>query len=546
MKEKVLARNEANKMNKKMMLAVMVLSAVVNGVYASGTNNLVGGTDNMATANSAAVFGYQNTVNANNALAIGENNIVNGTNSFAGGNNSQAKGRNTLAFGSHAEALTEYTYAIGSQARTSAYNTIAIGNGSYSSGPNAIAVGTTTKSQSDNTIALGSSVTTTLNNSIGIGSVVNANGVSSVAIGHQVTTEGTSAVNIGNANVGASKYSVLIGSYNTIDHADHLENPEGDTLIGSANIVQDGYYATILGKDNEINNANYAVAVGRNASVTANESVAIGHETKANTVIGTTSAVINNNTYNFAGSTPIGTISIGDTDKERTITNISAGRISDTSTDAINGSQLFATINEINTNGKQISSLKSHMDKHEQRLNYLQNSLIDHEDRIQTLEQDNKDIKSSVSNTQNQVNINTKDIADLKGKIGADTTTIKNELNNKINTTNKRINKLGASSAALAGLHPMEFNKDDKFSASVAYGHYNNANAVALGLYYRPNEKILLGIAGVFGSENMYNVSASFKFGKHSEYEPQSKQGEIESMKAQIAELTARLDAVSK
>ena len=50
-----------------MMLAVMVLSAVVNGVYASGTNNLVGGTDNVATANSAAVFGSQNVVNTNNA-----------------------------------------------------------------------------------------------------------------------------------------------------------------------------------------------------------------------------------------------------------------------------------------------------------------------------------------------------------------------------------------------------------------------------------------------------------------------------------------------
>ena len=57
----------------------------------------------------------------------------------------------------------------------------------------------------------------------------------------------------------------------------------------------------------------------------------------------------------------------------------------------------------------------------------------------------------------------------------------------------------------------------------------------------------MIGIAGTFGSENMYNVSASFKFGKHSEYEPQAKRdGEIEAMKAQIAELTARLDAVSK
>ena len=172
--------------------------------------------------------------------------------------------------------------------------------------------------------------------------------------------------------------------------------------------------------------------------------------------------------------------------------------------------------------------------------------LVDHGQRIQTLEDTDKTLKTDVANTQNQVNINTKDIADLKGKVG-NVAAIKNELNNKVNNLGQRVNKLGASSAALAGLHPMEFNKDDKFSTSVAYGHYKNANAVALGAYYRPNEKVLLGIAGTFGSENMYNVSASFKFGKHSEYEPQAKRdGEIEAMKAQIAELTARLDAVSK
>lgn len=350
------------------------------------------------------------------------------------------------------------------------YNAVAVGVNSNATGPNALAIGVETQSKSDNTIALGSSVTTTLNNSIGIGSIVNANGVSSVAIGHTVSTEGTAAVNIGNANVGASKYSVLIGSYNTVNHADHLENPEGDTLIGSANIVQDGYYATVLGKDNEINNANYAVAIGRNASVTANESVAIGHEAKANVVEGTSSMMINNNTYNFAGSTPIGTVSIGDTGKERTLTNVSAGRISNTSTDVINGSQLFATINEINANGQQISGLKSRVDRHDQRLYYLQNSIVDNSTRITANEDAIKDIKSNVNATISQVNINTKDIADLKGKIGS--TAIKAELNNRINATDQRVNRLGASSAALAGLHPLDFNRNDKVSYAVSYGHY--------------------------------------------------------------------------
>ena len=62
---------------------------------------------------------------------------------------------------------------------------------------------------------------------------------------------------------------------------------------------------------------------------------------------------------------------------------------------------------------------------------------------------------------------------------------------------------------------------------------------MALGAYYRPNEKVLLGIAGTFGSENMYNVSASFKFGKHSEYEPQAKNGELEQLRQEVETLKA-------
>lgn len=481
-------------MNKTVLMTATIASLAVN-VFAAD-NNFIGGTDNTVTNNakSVGVVGYQNTVGGNNAVAFGENNIAAGTNSFAGGNNSKALGRDSFAYGAHAEAMVDYTVAIGSQARAATYNNIAVGNGAYSSGPNAISIGATTKSQSDNTIALGSSVTTSLNNSIGIGSIVNANGVSSVAIGHTVSTEGTSAVNIGNANVGASKYSTLIGSYNIVDHTDHLEDPEGDTLIGSTNIVQDGYYATVLGKDNEINNANYAVAIGRSASVTTNESVAIGHEAKANTVIGTTGATINNTNYIFAGGTPIGTVSVGDTGKERTLTNVSAGRISDVSTDAINGSQLYAAIGEINTNGQRITSV------------------------------------------QNAVTNNTQRIDSIDARIANNATAI--------DTVNQRMNNLGASSAALSGLHPLDFNKNDKASYALSYGHYRNANAIALGAFYRPNEKIMFGLGMSLGAENQYNVSVAFKTGKGSDYiqEAKDKDSRISKLEAMVQKLMAEVE----
>lgn len=422
------------------------------------------------------------------------------------------------------------------------YNAVAVGVNSNATGPNALAIGVETQSKSDNTIALGSSVTTTLNNSIGIGSIVNANGVSSVAIGHTVETSGTAAVNIGNINVGASKYSTLIGSYNVVDHHDHLETPQGDILIGNGNTLQDGYHGILLGKDSTINNADYAISIGNSTSVTQNESVAIGHNSIADTVVGTTGATINNTNHNFSGSIPVGAISIGNIGKERTITNVSAGRISDVSTDAINGSQLYGAIEEINANGQQINGLKSRVDRHDKYLGYLQSAIVNGVQRIDDLDTKVADNTTTINNTTNQVNINTKDIADLKGKIGS--TAIRNELNNRINQTEHRMNKLGASSAALAGLHPLDFNRNDKASYSVSYGHYRNANAVALGAFYRPNERVMIGAGMTLGGENQYTLNVAFKTGKGSDYVQEAKdaQSRISKLEALVNQLVEEVE----
>lgn len=108
----------------------------------------------------------------------------------------------------------------------------------------------------------------------------------------------------------------------------------------------------------------------------------------------------------------------------------------------------------------------------------------------------------------------------------------------QVSTLKSDIAKVGAANAALAGLHPLEFNADDKASYSVAFGHVRNANAVAVGAYYRPNEKTMIGIAYTFGAEQAFNISASFKIGKASKYVPVSK-GEITEMRAELEALKA-------
>jgi autotransporter adhesin len=444
----------------KTVTAVLAISALAVNVAGATSNNTVGGTNNTISTNStsSAVWGFQNNIDANNALAFGTNNAVTGENGFAGGNNATAAGRNSFAFGSHAESLVEYTIAIGNQARTAAYDSVAIGNGAFVSGESSVAFGRSNNVTGENSVAIGA------NN----GTVA---GGQSAVVGY-------------NNKIGTQKEQLVFGS-----------NSE---TTGQGALVF-GTHAKALATD--------ALAFGNNTIADKANSVALGTNSVTDDAVNQLQAKVNNTTYVFAGTDATSVVSVGSKDRAgyggvkhyvRQIQNVAAGRIDASSTDAVNGSQLHAAYDAINT-------MSEDMDAHNR-------ILANHEQRIDVLEHQTHNALTNLKS----------DISRLDG----------------------RVNKVGAGAAALAGLHPMEFNKDDKFSASIAYGHYHNANAVALGLYYRPNEKVLLGIAGTFGSENMYSVSASFKFGKGSDYVAEAKdaQSRISKLEALVAKLMAEIE----
>ena len=444
----------------KTVTAVLAISALAVNVAGATSNNTLGGTNNTisATSTSSAVWGFQNNIDANNAIAFGTNNSVTGENGFAGGNNATAAGRNSFAFGSHAESLVEYTIAIGNQARTASYDSVAIGNGAFVSGESSVAFGRSNNVTGENSVAIGA------NN----GTVA---GGQSAVVGY-------------NNKIGTQKEQLVFGS-----------NSE---TTGQGALVF-GTHAKALATD--------ALAFGNNTIADKANSVALGTNSVTDDAVNQLQAKVNNTTYVFAGTDATSVVSVGSKDRAgyggvkhyvRQIQNVAAGRIDASSTDAVNGSQLHAAYDAINT-------MSEDMDAHNR-------ILANHEQRIDVLEHQTHNALTNLKS----------DISRLDG----------------------RVNKVGAGAAALAGLHPMEFNKDDKFSASIAYGHYHNANAVALGLYYRPNEKVLLGIAGTFGSENMYSVSASFKFGKGSDYVAEAKdaQSRISKLEALVAKLMAEIE----
>ena len=468
-------------MNKKVVVASMVMSALTASVFAAD-NNFIGGTDNTISTNSTSsmVSGFQNHIDANNAFAFGTDNTVTGENGFAGGNNATAAGRNSFAFGSHAESLVEYTIAMGNQARTSAYNTIAIGNGAYANGESTVVIGRTNTVNAENATVIGSN-----------------NGT--IASGH----------------------GVVVGYNNQI-----LDNYKEQRVFGSNNKTK-GQGAIAVGTHAQ-SGAIDALAIGNNTLADPPNGVVLGTNSSTHTAVSTASAVIAGKTYNFAGDVADSTLSVGTTDKagmggvmnyKRTVTNVAAGRISDASTDAVNGSQLHATIQAINKNNQDIADTAK-------GLMMLGDIVDDQQGAITT---NTADIRAAEHT-----------IADHEQRI----TTLENErhaLDTRINGMGQRMNRLGASSAALAGLHPLDFNKDDKASYAISYGHYRNANAVAIGAFYRPNERIMVGLGASIGSEPMYTANIAFKFGKGSDYvaEAKTKDARIARLERLVAELVA-------
>lgn len=550
--------------NKK-IITTLAISALVVNIVGANSNNTIVGTDNTISANSTSsmVSGFQNHIDANNAFAFGTDNTVTGENGFAGGNNATAAGRNSFAFGSHAESLVEYTIAMGNQARTSSYNTIAMGNGAYANGESTVVIGRTNTVNAENATVIGSN-----------------NGT--IESGH----------------------GVVIGYNNQV-----LDNSKEQLAFGSNNKTK-GQGAVVIGTHGQAG-AIDALAIGNNTLADTPNAVALGTNSTTDTAVSTDHIYINGKKYDFAGGIADSTVSVGTTNKagmsgvmnyKRTITNVAAGRIDSTSTDAVNGSQLNAVINSLNfttvgdgnnttvsktTNlnggmefavnvnkdlhdmnsvnfGTNVDTIRSVVNKEKAHFfNGDTNAAVTHDG----LKLENTNTLDTASYTMNgmtadsngkHVEFTTQNITaggqqlhDVADGV-ADTDAVnmhqlraQNQAGmTQINQTNARLNKLGASSAALAGLHPLDFNKDDKASYAVSYGHYRSSNAVALGAFYRPNERTMFGLGMSLGAEKQFTANVAFKVGKGSDYvaEAKSENARISQLEALVNKLVEEVE----
>ena len=395
-------------------------------------------------------------------------------------------------------------------------------------------------------------------NSIAGGANTTVSASNSVALGrdNNVTADDTVVVGGGNGNVIGGQ-STVIGYNNTVDAS------KEQTIIG-ANSQTAGQGAMALGTHTVVT-AWDAVGVGNNIIADKQNSVAIGTNSVTDDAVGVDGITINGTRHVFAGEQPASVVSFGAraragaggvTYYNRQLQNVSAGRIEANSLDAVNGSQLFAVVDEVETNAKQISKNKQNIKDVAIGLNMLGDVVNDHEQAI-------AGNTTAIANNTARIDGNTSAINSLGQKVTANTADIRslehvadnheqrittlenrslglvNDINNKVNNLGQRVNKLGASSAALTGLHPLDFNRNDKVSYAVSYGHYRNSNAVALGVFARPNERIMFGFGATLGGENQYTVNLAFKTGKGSDYIAEAKdaQSRISKLEALVNKL---------
>ena len=451
------------------------------GVVANGTATsiAVGQGNSITSANgSSSAYGNQNTVNGNQANAFGDGNTVTGAYAQAFGDANIAKGTNAIAYGYNntvdgtTKNYRDRTFDNEPDSATLLNgswnsNSVAIGSKNTALGSSALAVGNAAQAKMSESVAIGHEAQADKTWGIAIGTRATASDVRSLALGHQAKSTGYKANAIGADATANGNHANAIGSSATAtgDHAQAF----------GAGAQATGVRTNVFGSDAAAT-ADYSIAIGNKANASTANSIALGADSTTRSATNVTSATVAGHTYGgFAGTSPVGSVSVGKAGQERQIHNVAAGKISADSTDAVNGSQLYSVANDLQT----------------------------------------------------QINNST------PGQINNNIT----NLNNRVGNVEKRVNKVGAGSAALAALHPLDFNPDDKWTIAAGYGHYHNANSAALGAFYRPNEDTMFSVGGTVGTgESQLNAGVSIRLGKRS---PESRSRV--AMGREIAELNARL-----
>ena len=350
-----------------------------NATKITGVANGTISANSIEAVNGSQLYALQNNVNNINTLIGGSNS--NSTVTDTNGNAATNKNGNATTAN---EALTTYdAYGTGTASNLTVitavqnineqgtkYIHVNGGESSYAgdrgnnveqsqaNGGKSTAIGYKTIANGSSSVSIGNQAQTTADNAVSIGNMTNAS-TQSVAIGDNAAATGTQAIAIGTGNIVSGSHSGAFGDPNNVT-ANYAYVVGNNNTVTTENTF-------ILGNNVSVVEEN-SVALGANTSITAGDSVGTAAKktdgTAGNTTTAGTTGVVNNTTVNgvsyggFAGSAAIGAVSVGASGVERRIQNVAAGEISPTSTDAINGSQLYQVASNIGDIHNRIDDLE--------------------------------------------------------------------------------------------------------------------------------------------------------------------------------------------
>ena len=456
------------------------------------------GSDVNVTGAYGTAFGYKTKAEGAKSFAAGYQSEAKGANSVAMGDGSKAEGRGGVALGSGNKAIGNSSFATGNYSKAEGELSFAQGFNSLATGRGAIAMGTGESNKDKSTIASG-------DYSLAIGGFRGeASGQSSAAIGGaRATGRGAFAFGqeltmkgIGTDGVDRSKWSdtlnqsIAAGDFSISMGRITKANANYAIALGNESVA-DGVGSIALGQKALAQNAN-ALAMGGNAQATLENSIALGEGSVANRAKGQAGFDIKTGAASTETSSAwVATenaMAVGDGDKvTRQITGVAAGS---EDTDAVNVAQL-------------------------------------------------KRVNDNLSTVDDKVN-------GVNDQVTANTTHI-NQIENRVSDLDSRIDRTGANAAALAALHPLDYDPNNKFNFAGGYGNYRGKNAVAIGAFYRPNPRVMFSVGGsTGGSEHMINAGVSFTLGKVSQYAELSKTQLIETINRQETRLSAQQESLDE
>ena len=448
-----------------------------NDAYGHFTQSV--GDDNKVYADHSLGFGAHNKVGTQRAKGTPEKDVVvdkNTSKASVFGLNNEVVGKNIFVAGND-NKITD----------TSTTNATVIGFGATANSANATAIGTAASALANETIAIGQAAKASGQNSNAYGSQANASGTSSLAVGTGSVASGDSAVAIGNDSTVTGGSAVAIG----------------------ASATSTGKWSTALG-DSANAKGEKSVALSKDSYAKDDNSVALGSGTITRSATKENTATVNGITYSgFAGNTPVAVVSVGSDKTEtytppdhstpgRTVTitphtrqiiNVGAGEISSTSTDAINGSQLYMVADQVGKNKTRIDNIRVRTSDVKVKAgdNINVQEAYDDANQVKTYTVSTaKDIKadsytvnnSSVQINQNGINAGNKNITNVADPKAPTDAANKRYVDNKVNKVDRKTRAGIAGVAAIASAPSAR--KDGKSMVSTGVAHHRGESAIAI------------------------------------------------------------------